>query len=133
MENFWSEIAGQLAVPIAGVLVTLISVCFARLNSWLQKKDGNESLIAIADLVSSKVNQLNESIVADIKEAAADGKLTREEAKMIRARAAQEVREVLPKTATKAAKKLVGDLDSYIEGKIEESVDDTKSVKNQGK
>ena len=127
MEGILGSIVAQIA-PVALTLVTgLGSLGMVYLNRWLKVKAGGESVSAVNEVVGAVVNELGATLAKDIRAAAADGKLTRQEAQDIKALAVTRVKAQLPNTVARAAGKAVGDLSDYIAGKIEEKVREAKN------
>ena len=127
MEGILGSIVAQIA-PVALTLVTALgSLGMVYLNRWLKVKAGGESVSAVNEVVGAVVNELGATLAKDIRAAAADGKLTRQEAQDIKALAVTRVKAQLPNTVARAASKAVGDLSDYIAGKIEEKVREAKN------
>jgi len=128
MEPMIQEVMAHLVPVVAGLLATLVSVGLVRLNRWLQAKGNMESLSAASELVAATVNDLNATVVKKAKQMAADGKLTADEAMRIKEFAVSHVKKQLPKSVVKAASCMVGDLDAYVRGKIEQEVAASKGA-----
>lgn len=126
MEEIMEVMAAQMIPVIAVALATLVSVGLVRLNKWLKLKTGSEAVAAAGELVAATVNELAATTVKELKAASADGKLTMDEAKIVKAEALAQVKSQLPPAVAKAAALAIGDLNSLINGKIEQSVAEGK-------
>lgn len=119
-------ILGKLVTDLAPILVTLVTalvgIGVARLNQWLKAKSGTEALNVVGEVTGSVVSDLAVTVANDLKKAASDGKLTKDEISMLRNQAAERVKAQLPAKISKMATKTVGDLTPYILGKIEQVV-----------
>lgn len=126
MNEILEVMAAQMVPVVVVTLATLVSVGMVRLNKWLKMKTGSEAVAAAGELVAATVNELAATTVKRMKTASADGKLTLDEAKMVKAEALSRVRMQLPPAVAKAAALAVGDLNILINGKIEQAVAETK-------
>jgi hypothetical protein len=91
----------------------------------LKVKGASEATNVIGNVAASVVGEL--SVMAGaFKEKAADGKLTVAEATELKNGAIMRVRMAVPAAMAKIAIGAVGNLDTYISGKIEEIVRETK-------
>lgn len=121
---------GQLVPIFFPVLGTLGSLGMVYLNRWLKTKIGVEATAVTSQLVESVVNDIQASTVEPIKRAAADGKLTRKEALDIKTEAVRRIKTRIPATVAKTVTRAVGDLDTFISGKIEQAIRQAKPPGN---
>jgi len=126
MTEIMEVMAAQMMPAIAIALATLVSVGMVRLNKWLKMKTGSEAVAAAGELVAATVNEMAATTVKNLKTASADGKLTLNEAKMIKTEAVARVKMQLPPAVAKAAALAVGDLNLLIAGKVEQTVAEEK-------
>jgi hypothetical protein len=122
MEEIMEIMAAQMIPVIVAALATLVSVGLVRLNRWLKMKTGSEAVAAAGEIVAATVNELTATTVKELKSAAADGKLTINEAYAVKDQALAQAKSQLPPAVAKAASLVIGDLDAFISGKIEQSV-----------
>lgn len=122
METMLTTIVAQVAPVFLALVTTLVSIGLVRLNRWIKAKGGSEAALAVDQVVSSTINELNATIVKDVRAAAADGKLTRQEAMEIKDRAVSQVMGQLPPAVAKTAIGVLGDLEAFVRGKVEEKV-----------
>lgn len=122
-------LAAQLAEPLALLLCTLISVGLARLLEAARKRVSSQFLNGVLGrvdaAVADAVGELEHTIVAEFKEASADGKLTPEEVDRIKAMAISRVRSSVGKSGIAALRgELGGDaaIERLIVGKVENEV-----------
>ena len=128
MEEIMEVMAAQMIPVIVATLATLVSVGMVRLNRWLKMKTGSEAVAAAGEIVAATVNELAATTVKDLKAAAADGKLTMDEAHTIKNQAVFRAKSQLPPAVAKAAVLAIGDLDAFICGKIEQTVAEAKTT-----
>lgn len=126
MEQVMEVMAAQMIPAIVIALSTLVSVGLVRLNRWLKIKTGSEAVAAAGEIVASTVNELTATTVKNMKAAAADGKLTVDDAHMIKNQAIFLAKNQLPPAVAKAAALAVGDLGVFISGKVEQTVAEEK-------
>ena len=126
MEEIMEVMAAQMIPVIAVTLATLVSVGLVRLNKWLKMKTGSEAVAAAGEIVAATVNELTATTVKELKAAAADGKLTMDEARQVKNQAVFLAKSQLPPAVAKAAALAVGDIGDFIGGKIEQTVAETK-------
>ncbi len=131
--DFLADILGQLAPVGAMAFGTLVSVGVVYGNRYLKAKTGNESVHAVGETIGAVVNDLAATIVKEIKAKSADGRLTKNEALDVKDMAVAQVKDQLPKAVAKSAQAVVGNLDAFVAGKIEEKVKDlaTKVLKTE--
>ena len=126
MTEIMEIMAAQMIPVIAVTLSTLVSVGLIRLNRWLKMKTGSEALAAAGEIVATTVNELTATTAKNLKAAAADGKLTADEALQVKNQAIVLTKKQMPPAVAKAAALAIGDLDAYISGTIERVVAERK-------
>jgi hypothetical protein len=126
MTEIMEIMAAQMIPVIVATLATLVSVGLVRLNRWLKMKTGSEAIAAAGEIVATTVNELTATTAKNLKAAAADGKLTADEALQVKNQAIVLTKKQLPPAVAKAAAIAVGDLDAYISGTIERVVAERK-------
>lgn len=119
-------ILAQLLPVIISVLGGLASIAVVRFNKWLKAQTASQAIGVVGELTGSVVNELNAVTVSRLKEAASDGKLTKEEIQDVRNSALTKVINRIPADVAKIAAGGVGDLKAYILGKVEEKVREAK-------
>jgi len=124
----------HLITALAPLLIALLSWGFAELARLIRARVRNEyargALERLNDAVSTVVKEQTQTTIADLKEAASDGKITKLEAIEIRDKAAARIRTYL---GTKAVKDLEGVFDrdmieEIIKAKIEAAIHDMKAL-----
>lgn len=126
MTEILEVMAAQIIPAVAVVLATLLSIGMVHLTKWLKLKTGSEALEAAGQIVAATVNEIAATTVKSFKVAATDGKLTLKEAKDVKNVAIFRIKSQMPVTVAKAACTAIGDLDSFISGKIEQLVAENK-------
>ena len=126
MTEIMEIMAAQMVPVIAVTLATLVSVGLIRLNRWLKMKTGSEAVAAAGEILAATVNELTATTAKNLKAAAADGKLTADEALQVKNQAIVLTKEHMPPAVAKAAALAIGDLDAYISGTIERVVAERK-------
>lgn len=126
MQEIIEIMAAQIVPAIAVVLASLASVGMVHLNKWLKLKTGSEAIAAAGELVATTVNDLTVTTVKSLKEKATDGKLTMQEGAVIKQQALNRIKGQMPIAVAKASCLAIGDLDTYLKGKIEQEVEKAK-------
>lgn len=126
MEGTIETMAAQIVPAIGVLMATLVSVGTAYAIKWLKLKTGSEALMSAGEIVAATVNDLTASAVKDLKAKSADGKLTLNEAAKIKSVAKSRIKNQMPNAVAKAVVLAIGDLDVFLEGKIEQEVSKQK-------
>ena len=120
------------------VLVPLTAIGIAwlggRVGELVQAKVGNETLrgvlLRLQDAVETAVKDLEQTVVADAKAAASDGRISREEGRRIKDKAVRQVKSYLGPTGLKQLGEVLGlwelSVEDFIGSKVEASVLDLK-------
>lgn len=128
-QTLWQQLL-EIIIPFAATALTVLtSWALYELKKWVKSKTDNEqvlqSLAVLDQVVTASVTQINETI----KEIGADGKITEDEAKMLKAKAKALINDQLPPATKKLLEIWIGQLDDFIEGKIEVGVLQVKALK----
>lgn len=121
-ETIIEAMAAQIVPAVAVVTATLISAGVAYLIKWLKIKTGSDALVTAGEIVASTVNELAASTVKGLKASSSDGKLTLNEARAVKDTALSRVKQQMPDAIAKASVLAIGDLNAFIDGKIEQEV-----------
>lgn len=112
----------QAAPYVGAVLVSLIGIGLKRLNDWIRVKVESErletALVQVTEAVGSTVMDLE----VQVRRLMSDGDLSEEDRATLRGLAQARVRQQIPKALKMLATAGLGDLEAYINGKIEEAV-----------
>jgi len=127
----FSFIIFLVLVPLTAIGVTWLG---GRVGELIQAKVNNETLrgvlLRLDDAVVTAVKDLEQTIVADAKVAAADGKISREEARRIKDKAVRRVKSSLGPDGLKQLGSVLGlwelSVEDFIGSKVEASVLDLK-------
>lgn len=119
-----------ILAALAPQLMELIGIALAGLATWgialLRKKttaDVAQTALDHVDRVTSTVvDGLTQTVAAELKKAAADGKLTADEIVNLKENAINQTKTLLSSSVMSAATSVVGDLNGYIATKIEAQV-----------
>jgi hypothetical protein len=131
MEGMMEVMAAQIVPAIGVLMATLISIGMAYAIKWLKLKTGSEAVAAAGEVVAATVGEVVATTVESLKAKSEDGKLTGSEARMVKAKTLNKIKEQLPSAVAKATCMVVGDLNTFLEGKIEQEVSKQK-VKRAG-
>ena len=117
----------EVLVPAAGgLLLALVSWALMELTRFVrgrtQSESINDALARVCYMVETTVAKLNQTVVDDLRAAAADGRISAEDAKAIRDRALAAVYLQLPDQVLEIAAKGVTDLTRFVEDRIERAV-----------
>ncbi len=130
----------QVIEAVQPLVVTLIGLLFAWLASEIRAKVHSTRvqgvLLRLADLAETVTNELTQTVVAGLKDAAKDGTLDRIEASSVKALAVAKVKEHLGPKGVKEALSVFGykssaELESLIGSKIESALVQTKQLAPQ--
>jgi len=128
--TFLTILVNQLAPLFAAVIAGLVAVAIARFNKWIRTKTDSEEVLTTMDsvyqIVEVTVADANATIVAGMKAAAADGKITEEEAKEIKDSVFSQIKNNIPPKSAKVLSKVIADLDAYLMSLIEKLVSEAK-------
>jgi polyhydroxyalkanoate synthesis regulator phasin len=128
--TFLTILVNQLAPLFAAVIAGLVAVAIARFNKWVRTKTDSEEILTTMDSVfniaETAVADANATVVAGLKEAAADGKITEEEAKDIKDKVFKQIKDTIPTKSAKVLSKVVADLDANLMSLIEKLVQEAK-------
>lgn len=124
-----------LLVGLLGVLATYLTT---KLSKYLETKSSaseaekknkavKTALDRFTSLVNTVVSATNQTVVGPLKEAAADGKLTKEEQKAVFTKAKEQIMSQLTVEMQTVLAETYADVDAYIENLIEESVGNLKT------
>ena len=114
-------------LPGAGALVSILtSLVLVWVKKYVKAKTDNilveNALTRISNTTETVVDYLGQTVAQGLKEAAADGKLTKEDAALLRDKAYASVMTLLPDMIKQQAALGVADLNQLIFAKIEQAV-----------
>lgn len=124
MEIIISSIVEQMAIALGAILAALIAAgiryIFAKIKNDKLKEYGD----LLAFYAEKAVNAVAQAEADALKEANADGKLTEEEKRMLKAKAVESLRAIAPDAILKFMEKGKSDLDKLLESLVESAVRD---------
>lgn len=126
LEEFVTKLIMAFAPIAAGLIGLLILEGIKYLQSLTKSKKLKEALDVMGVFAKTVVNDLNQTLVDDLKEKAADGKLTVADAMDIKANALERLKTVGPNEAMKIIEKETSNLESVLSAMIEEKVIEMK-------
>ena len=128
--TFLMILVNQLAPLFAAVIAGLVAVAIARFNKWIRTKTDSEEVLTTFDsvfnIVEVAVADANATVVTSIKAAAADGKITEQEAIDIKNKVFKQIKDTIPPKSAKVLSKVIADLDAYLMSLIEKLVSEAK-------
>jgi len=132
--DFLLPMLSQIFLPAAGTIVaTLASVGLARANKWVRQKTDNEAVDAamtrITRTAETVVAELNQTVVPGVIEAAADGKISGNEARNLRNIALGTVKQRLPAATLDVARTATNSLTELLASKVEQAVLNQKHLR----
>lgn len=121
------DLAAVLLPLILGLVANLVKKWSDKLKADTDNKLAGAALSKVTTLAYVVVSEVSQTIVADLKAAAVDGKLTDEEKAQIKASAVAKLKSYI---SLDEAKRLigVGDIDSFLGTLIESAVSETKPL-----
>lgn len=122
------------AISIIGLYTVLLMKKLSLRISKEAKKIGDselrekaqDAIFTINEIIATTVFALQVTLVKEIREKAADGKLTPEEAEMVFNIAKQQITEQLSEELIKSAQYSIEDVEGYIANKIEMALQEIK-------
>ena len=128
--TFLMILVNQLAPLFAAVIAGLVAVAIARFNKWIRTKTDSEEVLTTFDsvfnIVEVAVADANATVVTSLKAAAADGKITEQEAIDIKNKVFKQIKDTIPPKSAKVLSKVIADLDAYLMSLIEKLVSEAK-------
>lgn len=132
--SFWIQLLDSgVTLAIAGVAIKLIQLIgeyiTAAVTHYMSASQASTFLNLthkVDEIVVTVVTQLSQTTVQQLKEKSADGKLTPEECVEIKQKATEQVIAILGLEAQKELNKAFGDVNLYLDAKIEAVVKEYK-------
>lgn len=110
-------------IPLIGMVLTgLASWALSILRSKINTDIAKSSLDQVDQVIQTVVGGLSQTMADQMREAAADGKLSDIDKRALKATAIANAKLLLTEAVIAAASRSVADLDAYIGQKIEEQV-----------
>lgn len=128
----WTELTMKAVELLAPVLLALLSWLSVKAIQWIGARIQNEYLKGALErlnaAVADAVKELEQTTVRALKEAAKDGKITREEAQKIKLDAIASVKDYLGQKGVAAIARVVGReaFEKMVQSKIEAYLHDVK-------
>ena len=116
MNEIWVSIILTL---VSGVIVPVLLAWLKLLLAKSESVKNSNIAGAVFEAVSVAVNSVNQTLVADIKAKATDGKLSKQEAQAALNQAVKQVEEILPAQVHKYLESNVVDMREYLIAQIE--------------
>jgi hypothetical protein len=130
MDLIVSEVVKALAPVVGTLMMGVSSMVLLWLKNYIKAKTNNalveNALTRISNTVETAVAHVGQTVVKGLREAAEDGKLTKEDAIKVKRMAMDMVRLQMPDAIIEHAKLGVESLDMFISTKIEQAVDKRK-------
>lgn len=124
--TFYNQVMALLIPAAVTALTLLISLGLHKLRKFVESQTNNQVTMfafgRLEDICRTTVDELNQSV----KVVAEDGRITPEEAKMLKEMAMKRVLSQIPPDLAAVLDKSLGDLRSWVNSKIEQAVYDAK-------
>jgi len=131
-EVLMAQLAAELAPVAATLLSALASWGMYELAKFVRTKTKNEAandaVTHITETANTTVEELEQTLVPAFKEAASDGKLSKEDRAKLKDLAVRKVNSQIPDKMNKLASQIVNSVDRFIRAKIEKAVLDLKNI-----
>ena len=132
MNALIQEITIQVVAPIAVSVASALAIwILGELARWVRARSKNERVVSAIDRMchttASTVAELEQVLVPAIKKAGADGKLTPAERKYLKLQALARIKKRLAPAVHREARAAIGDVDSFLQAKIEQAVLEMKA------
>lgn len=122
----FADLWGDLQPILASLLLALLSWGATELTRWVRSKTKNERVAAATEILSRTVVDTVKELEQTVRPMLSDGRLSPEEGNAIKTRARDLINSKLTPVTLDLVKSNVGDLETWISGKIEASVYDMK-------
>ena len=126
MTNFEATLLGIIGFVLSsftGMIIHFIRVKSKETVQKIANSTSKQTIFMVEDLINDVINSLELTILREIKEKSADGKLTTDEINSIVITVKKEVNTILKKHATEElAKKFIGDWEKWLEMKIRSAI-----------
>jgi hypothetical protein len=121
----------EILAPAAGtLLLALVSWALAEAARYVRSRTENEAvnnaIARICHMTETVVAEVNQTVVDDIKLAAADGRLDKDQARLIASQALAMVYDRMAPGVLEIAARGVADLQEFVASRIERSVAEQK-------
>lgn len=132
MENFIAIFVSSFA-PVLGTIITgLVSWGVVEITKYVRQKtkseSANEAVSQICQIAQTTVAELNQTMVPAMQKAAADGKITKEDALHLKKLAVEKINKQIPGAIEQSAKLAVNSVSALIEMQIEKAVGESKTA-----
>jgi len=131
MEALIPIVTNALIPGFGTILTALVFWGLFELTRYVKTKTKNEAVndavLHVCDTVETTVRELEQTLVPQIKKAAADGKISGEEARELKEVALRKVKDQIPEKIAKTAEMAVNSVDKLIRAKIENAVFELKT------
>lgn len=128
MTDTWANLALDILQPVALALLSLLAAMATQwIREHVQHIQTREALTRLTEAVAGAVAEVEQGYVRDLKAAAADGTLTREDEEQARLRAVERARTLLgPDGVARVRTALGGDLEAVLVAAIERRISELK-------
>jgi hypothetical protein len=130
MPDFMAQTIEILAPAVGGLLLALVSWALAEAARYVRAKTENEAvndaIARICHMTETVVAEVNQTVVDDLKLAAADGRLNLDQARLIASQALAMVLDRMAPGVLEIAARGVVDLKEFISSRIERAVREQK-------
>jgi hypothetical protein len=132
--NFMEQLALQVLAPMAVTIAsTLVIWILGEVARWVRERAKNERVgVAVNQLcmtAASTVAELEQVLVPQLKERAADGKLSATDKRQLQALALKRTKDRLTPAVQKQAGTAIADLDGFLRSQIEQTILEMRSAK----
>lgn len=112
-----------IIIPFAATALSILTTwALYELKKWIRTKTGSveleDSMIVLENVIQGVVTEINETL----KEVGADGKLSPEDARLLKSRALKTIGRQLPPATKKVLEKNIANLGNFVSGKVEVAV-----------
>lgn len=126
----WSAVWAQIAPMIVTLVGLLLTWALTEAIRWLRERTKDtllgRAVDAVETLVDTVVKELQQTVVEDLKAAAADGKLTPDEIRMVKDKAVGYVMSKIPQALRTILEAYLGPLEEYVSARIEARIYELK-------
>lgn len=125
-QGVMNQTVSMMAPVVGSIIVTLLGIGLKRANEWIKAKVESERMEAALIQVSESVVSTVLDIEAEVRRYMSDGRLSKAEGEQLKEAARNRVYTQVPKALEALTRAGIEDLDGYLNGKIEQAVNDAR-------
>jgi len=122
MEEFVRQIIAAVAPYFITFVVTMVGLVLTMVTAWLKNKIKSEKADNAISMVEDAVYDVVQHMEQTVRPMLSDGKLSDQERQLIKTKALKRLKENLSPQVVKALQMVTGDMEKYLETKMEATI-----------